>query len=158
MADLTDATVVTQGYLNSMKAAGESVQKLSTIQNAAFEAVTEGGNKLAESYNKLGDSLHNQMAQLESNHKTVTNQLGSVGQNLSSINSAYEMQLNGLTAQIKATESLNTHIGAINDQMGASVEGAKLYKDQIAQLSKSVSELNTIYGNMLSAMSVGGGK
>jgi hypothetical protein len=155
MADLSDASVATQAYLNNMKVAGESVQKLSAIQANTFEAVAQGGNLLAESYQKLGDSMKNQMTHFESNHSNLSKQMSAVGQNLSSINSAYELQLNGLTSQVQATQSLNSHMKVINEQMAASVEGVKVYKEQIAQLSKSVSELNTIYGNMLSAINTG---
>ncbi len=155
MADLSDASVATQSYLTNMKAAGESVQKLSAIQTTTFDAVAQGGNVLAESYQKLGDSMKNHMTHFESNHSSLSKQMGVVGQNLSSINSAYELQLNGLTAQVQATQNLNSHMSVINEQMAASVEGVKVYKEQIAQLSKSVSELNTIYGNMLSAINTG---
>ena len=155
MADLSDASLATQNYLNHMKAAGENVQKLSNLQASAFETVTQSGSQLAESYNQLGSALNSQMKSFETNNADLSKQMANVGQNLSSINSAYELQLNGLTAQIQTTQNLNTHMAVINDQMAASAEGAKVYKDQISQLSKSVGELNTIYGNMLSAINIG---
>lgn len=155
MADLSDASLATQNYLNHMKAAGENVQKLSNLQASAFETVTQSGSQLAESYNQLGSALNSQMKSFETNNADLSKQMANVGQNLSSINSAYELQLNGLTAQIQTTQSLNSHMVVINDQMAASAEGAKVYKNQISQLSKSVGELNTIYGNMLSAINNG---
>ncbi len=155
MADLSDASIATQNYLNHMKAAGENVQKLSNLQASAFETVAQSGSQLAESYSQLGATLNNQMRSFETNNADLSKQMTNVGQNLSSINSAYELQLNGLTAQIQATQNLNSHMAVINDQMAASAEGAKVYKEQIAQLSKSVGELNTIYGNMLSAINIG---
>ena len=155
MANLSEASVATQAYLNQMKAAGENVQKLSNLQAAAFETVAQSGTQLAESYHKLGSALASQMNNFETNNANLSKQMVSVGQNLSSINSAYELQLNSLTAQIQTTKNLNSHMTVISDQMAASAEGAKVYKDQIAQLSKSVGELNTIYGNMLSAINTG---
>ncbi len=155
MANLSEASVATQAYLNQMKAAGENVQKLSNLQAAAFETVAQSGTQLAESYHKLGISLANQMNNFDNNNANLSKQMASVGQNLSSINSAYELQLNSLTTQIQTTQNLNAHMTVISDQMAASAEGAKVYKDQIAQLSKSVGELNTIYGNMLSAINTG---
>lgn len=155
MADLSDASIATQNYLSQMKAAGDSVQKLSNLQASAFETVAQSGTQLAESYSQLGSALTSQMKSFETNNADLAKQLANVGQNLSSINSAYELQLNGLTAQIQTTQNLNSHMAVINDHMAASAEGAKVYKDQIAQLSKSVGELNTIYGNMLSAVNIG---
>ncbi len=155
MADLSDASIATQNYLSQMKAAGDNVQKLSNLQASTFETVAQSGSQLAESYNQLGSTLTSQMKSFETNNADLAKQLANVGQNLSSINSAYELQLNGLTAQIQTTQNLNSHMAVINDQMAASAEGAKVYKDQISQLSKSVGELNTIYGNMLSAVNIG---
>lgn len=155
MANLSDASVATQSYLNNMKAAGESVHKLSSLQASTFETVAQSGSQLAESYNSLGQALKSQVNNFENSNTILAKQLNGVGQNLSAINSAYEMQLNGLTSQIQTAQSLNSHMSVISEQMAASAEGAKLYKDQIAQLSRSVGELNTIYGNMLSAINVG---
>ena len=38
--------------------------------------------------------------------------------------------------------------------MVASVSDVKNYREQVGKLSSSISELNTIYGNMLSVMNV----
>ena len=40
------------------------------------------------------------------------------------------------------------------ENLRASVEETEKYKEQMSQLSKNLADLNTIYGNMLSAMNV----
>jgi hypothetical protein len=43
---------------------------------------------------------------------------------------------------------MNELMGTLND----SVNDARKYKDEVAQLAQNISSLNTVYGNMLSAM------
>jgi hypothetical protein len=45
--------------------------------------------------------------------------------------------------------------GGMNELMGTlneSVDDAKKYKEEVSQLAQNISSLNTVYGNMLSAM------
>src|SRR5574344_1538951 len=152
MSDLADATVVTKAYINNMKGASDSVQKLSAVQAGAFDAISENGSKLAESYNKLEKSVSAQAETLKNSGSKVADQLSSVGNNLTAINSAYELQLNGISKQIESSKALTSDMNTISEHMKASVDGVKEYRTQIAQLSKTVGELNSIYGNMLSAV------
>jgi hypothetical protein len=41
------------------------------------------------------------------------------------------------------------------NNLNGTVEDTKKYKDEVAKLAKNLSSLNTIYGNMLTAMSPG---
>ena len=43
-------------------------------------------------------------------------------------------------------------MGAMLSNFASSVEGVKKYKEQVDALTRKVSELNNVYGNMLAAM------
>ena len=45
-------------------------------------------------------------------------------------------------------------VGELLENLRNSVDDTKRYKDNIAELSENLSKLNTVYGNMLAAMSV----
>lgn len=154
MANLSEASIATQAYLNQMKAAGDNVHKLSTLQAGTFDAIQQSGSQLADSYARLGQSVQGQVENLNQSNQTMSKQMNQVNQNLTAINSAYELQLSGITAQVQATTTLSGNLSQINEQMAASTQGAKVYREQLTQLSHTVSELNSIYGNMLSAMNV----
>jgi methyl-accepting chemotaxis protein len=52
-------------------------------------------------------------------------------------------------------ETSDALYGGMNELMGTlndSVNDARKYKDEVAQLAQNISSLNTVYGNMLSAM------
>ena len=54
--------------------------------------------------------------------------------------------------QMKVNAELYTGMGELVQNLNDSVEDTKLYKENIAELSKNLASLNTVYGNMLNAM------
>ena len=133
LTNITDATLATDEYVTSVKSAAKSVDTLST------------------SYNKAAESL-NGLALNGDDSAVLGEQIVKVSKNLSALNASYELQLQGSNEHLKATskfyEGLNTLMSNLND----SVDDTKKYKEQIGQLSSNLESLNTIYGNMLTAM------
>ncbi len=198
LADLSDASLATQSYMQNIQNASESVGKFGNVQaktaqvieesanalassytstaNAISESGTKVANELADSgknllkgmndsgiaitsaYSALSDSLKANVEGISEHSKVYSEKLQEVNGNLSAVNSIYELQLKGSKAQVDATQELTSGIGEIRDYLQQSVDQAKEYKDQISSLNKTVGELNTIYGNMLSAMNVGGNR
>lgn len=137
MADLTDASTATKAYISNVKSASDTLNQFTAVQSSASEM----GSKLAESCQKLNSSFANQYDQSEQ-----------LGKNITAVNEAYSTQLKGLNNQIKSTEALTNGLSSISAEIAASVDGVKEYRAHIANLSKTVGELNSIYGNMLSAV------
>jgi gliding motility-associated protein GldL len=80
--------------------------------------------------------------------------LGSMNKNLSALNAVYELQLQNNNDHLKGTQALYSDFNKITTNLKSSVEETEKYKEEISKLSQNLSELNSIYGNMLSAMSV----
>ncbi len=167
LADLGDASLATQSYLQNIQQASESVGKLGNVQAKTAQAIEESASALTQSYSlaasvitESGTKIANQLTKssegfaqsISEKGNEYQQQLASLNSNLASINSIYELQLKGSKAQIEATEQLTEGIGQMKSHLNQTVEDAKVYKEQIAELSKTVGELNSIYGNMLSAM------
>jgi len=55
---------------------------------------------------------------------------------------------------MKGVDDVYKGLGQMMQQLKTSAEETQKYKDEMSKLSKSISELNTIYGNMLSAMNI----
>jgi uncharacterized phage infection (PIP) family protein YhgE len=195
LADLSNATVATQSYLQNIQNASESAGKLGAVQAKSAQIIEQSANNLAESYsstanviaesgtkvandltesgkglleginksghnlavayNSLTESLQKDMEGISENGRKYNDQLATLNDNLSAINSIYELQLSGSKAQVEVTKELNSGLEEIKDCFKQSVEGAKDYRDQVAMLNKTVGDLNSIYGNMLSAMNIG---
>ncbi len=137
MADLTDATSATKAYINNVKVASDSLSQFSAAQSE----VAAVGSRFTESSSKLADAVASQA--------DLSKQLSN---NMSAVNAAYEKQLSGLNTQLKSTETLASGLNTISSELAASVQSVQAYREQIVSLSKTVGELNSIYGNMLSAV------
>ena len=70
------------------------------------------------------------------------------------MNKAYQEQLRGANDHMKDSDQVYKGIEDMLKNLRASVEETEKYKAQMANLSKNLADLNTIYGNMLSAMNV----
>lgn len=148
MADLSDASVATKSYLNNVKSASDSLNQFSAAQNS----VTEAGNKFAERMRQEGDKFGKSFDELNSAVATQARQSTKLADNMTAVTAAYEKQLTGLNSQLASTEKVATGLSSVSAEIAASVESVKEYRQQIASLSKTVGELNSIYGNMLSAI------
>ena len=69
----------------------------------------------------------------------------------------YELQLESARSKMSAADEAFSGIQTLMDNLNASVNDTERYKENIAQLSTNLSKLNTVYGNMLSAMNAGTG-
>jgi gliding motility-associated protein GldL len=72
--------------------------------------------------------------------------------NLGSLNTIYELELNESNNHLKAMNGFYGKMAEASQVMMSSVDDANKAKDQIGVLANNLSKLNSVYGNMLSAM------
>jgi gliding motility-associated protein GldL len=133
LTNIADASVATNEYVNSVQAASKNVSALSDTYTKAAHSLTG-----------LSDTTQDSASFGE--------QLGKVSKNLAALNASYELQLQSSNEHLK---NASNFYGGINDllkNLNDSVSDTQKYKEQIAQLSSNLESLNTVYGNMLSAM------
>jgi gliding motility-associated protein GldL len=131
--NITDASVATEGYVSSVQSAAKNVDSLSA------------------SYSKAAESL-NGLSLSNADSASFGEQISKVAKNLSALNASYELQLQGSGEHLKATSRFYGGLEDLMKNLNDSVDDTKKYKEQIAQLSSNLESLNTIYGNMLTAM------
>lgn len=139
LSNLSDASVATEDYLKNVKTAAKSVGDL----NQSYTKATQAMNDLSAS---TGDV------------KVYSEQVQSAGKNLAALNAVYELQLRDSNTHLKETTKFYEGINQMMSSLNASVEDTKKYKEEVNKLAKNLSSLNTVYGNMLSAMNVGANK
>ncbi len=141
---------------NKVANAGQKIAEDLSLSGKSFaESVTASGNQLLETYTEMSKVMSQYFDSINNGSKDFTSQVSDVNKNLSAINAAYELQLKGLNEQAQTTQELTGGLNAIKDNLGRSVENSKVFTEQVAALSKTVGDLNSIYGNMLSAMNTG---
>ncbi|TNE71379.1 MAG: gliding motility protein GldL [Bacteroidetes bacterium] len=132
---VTSAAAATDSYVSSLQAASDKVSNLSEAYERASVAISGMTSSQEE-----GQSFGEQMQK--------------VSKNLAALNNVYELQLKGSSAHLEATEKFQSQVTDMMKNLSESVEDTRLYKENMAMLSKNLTDLNTVYGNMLKAMTV----
>jgi gliding motility-associated protein GldL len=129
----TDVGGATRDYINNVKSVAESMGDLSTSSSKASELLKELSN---------------------SNSSTYIEQMEKMSENAVSLNAVYEMQLQASNNQVNASGQLFESMSKLVQNVSESVEDTRRYKVEMAQLNQHLESLNTVYGNMLTAMNV----
>ena len=79
-------------------------------------------------------------------------QLDKVSSNLSALNNVYEMQVKSVSDNMKSNEEMLTGINELMNNLHSSIDDTRKYKETMSELTNNLESLNTVYGNMLSAM------
>ena len=135
MGQITSAASATNDYTTSLKDAASKVTNLGETYMKASESLT-GLTQNVEAGRSAGDGLRQ------------------MSQNLTALNEMYELQLKTSREKLEAANQMFEGMGEMMTNLKNSVDDTKRYKENIAVLSDNLAKLNTVYGNMLSAMRV----
>ena len=134
--DISSASDATEEYVSNLKGASSKVGELSNAYDQAANSIAEITAATTGADSGFGE------------------QLEKVSGNLSALNNVYEMQLKGATDHLQVTEQMYSGINELMTNLHSSLDDTKRYKDTMSELSANLTSLNTVYGNMLSAMNV----
>ena len=68
------------------------------------------------------------------------------------MNAVYELELQDSSAHLKSMNKFYSNLSQTMSNFNESMDDSKQFKEEVAKLSKNLSSLNAVYGNMLSAM------
>jgi len=135
LKDLSSAAVATDAYAKNVAQAAQTVTGLNSSYAKAVEAM-------------------NGLVSASEGSKEYGNQIEKMTKNLASLNSVYELEIKESNSHLK---TINDFVGNLSKVAGtlADTQGqAESYKNEIGKLSKNLTALNNVYGNMLSAMNI----
>lgn len=153
IGDIADASVASKEFTDNISKATTSVDQLSQTYQRASDSVSSSVDQLAGAYSRASKTLES-LAIANDDSITYSEQLGKVSKNLSALNAAYELQLQGSNDHLKATNSLYEGINTVLTNLNESVDDTRKYRTEINSLATNLEALNTVYGNMLTAMNV----
>ncbi|WP_207533899.1 gliding motility protein GldL [Desertivirga arenae] len=133
ISNTADAAAATVEFSNKIKTAGAGFDKLSS----AFDKATAN---LAEMANTNVDS------------KAYHEQVNNLAKNLSALNAVYELELQDSSAHLKSMNKFYQNLSLTMQNFNESLDDSKQFKDEVNRLAKNLASLNSVYGNMLSAM------
>jgi gliding motility-associated protein GldL len=129
------------------------IEKIHKSGEEFSSQLVETGKRLAATYDEAGQSISSELGSIKESSKQYAGNLDLLNGNLSALNSNFETQLKGTEEQFKASQKFSQDLGEMNKILASSVDELKKYKENAEQLNKHLESLNTIYGNMLGAMS-----
>jgi len=135
IADVSDVVKSTSDFGAKTKEATTAIGSMSAAFTAS--ATTMG------SFNNAAESA-----------KGFHEQVQVLTKNLGSLNTIYELELKESNNHLKALNTFYGKLAEASSAMTSSVEDATKVKDQISNLAVNLSKLNSVYGNMLTAMQV----
>ncbi|HUQ64773.1 MAG TPA: gliding motility protein GldL [Flavitalea sp.] len=133
IADVTDVVKSTSDYAVKTKEATIALESMKTAYNGATQTIGH--------FNAAAEGT-----------KHFHEQVQVLTKNLGSLNAIYELELQDTNNHLKAMNNFYGHLTAASETMQNSVSDAKKAHEQISKLAGNLSNLNTIYGNMLTAM------
>ena len=163
LSDISQASVATKQYADNVQAAAENVGGLITNYSDSTSKLSGAAETLSDSYAKASEAINKGGAEVAASvsnaasaisQNTFGDQLSTMNKNLEALNAVYEQQLKGTTEHMKDSDQVYRGIEDMMKNLKASAEETEKYKQQVSELSKNLADLNTIYGNMLSAMNV----
>ncbi len=183
IGDITSASLATKEYFNKMGSAAQNMDSVATAYGANTGELNESVNTLATSYkntasliDQKGKDIADKFAASSSNltatyeamsgevkqehsaisqsQKQFNQQLEALNKNLGELNLSYSDQVKGSKEHLQGTAGVFKGLNEMITSLQTSVEETQKYKSEIVKLSESLSELNNVYGNMLSAMSI----
>lgn len=166
--ELSTADSATRKYITNLDEAATTLGKVKDLQNESAESIKEsldtlGGasKELVSSYSKLSDSMVVEMKVMRENSEESQRELVNFNKNLAAINAAYEIQLNyanqqvdSLKGQLTVMEDASKNVGSLKSIFADTIADSEGYKAEASKLKDSIAELNSVYGNMLSALNI----
>jgi gliding motility-associated protein GldL len=147
---------------DGMRALGENAKQLQGASSAAaatdsyvssLQAASDKVSNLSEAYERASISISG-MTSSTAEGESFGEQMQKVSKNLAALNNVYELQLKGSSAHLETTEKFQSQVAEMMKNLSDSTEDTKRYKENMAMLSANLTDLNTVYGNMLKAMTV----
>jgi gliding motility-associated protein GldL len=164
MGDMMADANINQDVISKLGASftslNDTVSKIGDLSSAA-EASSDYAKKASEasrqlaavgtSYKKTAEAMSG-MEGAATDAKAYHAEVQNITKNLGSLNAVYEMELQDANNHIKAMNKFYGNLSsAMENMMDAGKDTAQM-KAEIGKLTANLTQLNTVYGNMLTAM------
>ncbi|QQR97150.1 MAG: gliding motility protein GldL [Sphingobacteriales bacterium] len=133
LGNLADATVASNDFASSAKSAATALNGVKD----SFSSAADGMSKLAAA---SGDA------------SKYHEQVQAASKNLAALNAVYEMELQDTNNHLKTMNKFIGNLGTAMANLETSISDTDKFKNQMSGLANNLEKLNSIYGNMLSAM------
>ena len=135
-----------------VQAGQDSAQTLTGSFGNMANQISAVGSEVAQSYTRITESINKDFDSITEGSRSYSQQLTFITKNLTALNAVYELQLQGSNDHLESSKKLFGGMEEIMENMKSSVDDVKRYREEVSKLGQNLAAMNTIYGNMLSAM------
>jgi gliding motility-associated protein GldL len=144
MNNMGDVGAITSDYAASLKRSTSVMNEVNKSYDTTLKAMQEMAS--------VSKSATADMANSSQNAKEYHTQVQSVTKNLEALNAVYELELQDANSHVKAMNKFYSNLTTSLESMSQATNDAEQFKSEIKQLTSNLASLNTVYGNMLTAM------
>lgn len=145
---LSSAAAVSDDYVANMTKASSAAGAFAASQ----KNLKDSSDSLVSSYQDIAASI----GSASQGSKNFASQIDGINKNISTINSVFELQVKSVNEQNEAMKTLASAVKTIEASLNGSAVEAEEYKKQVGILATQLKNLNSVYGNMLNAMTIRG--
>ena len=142
-----------QSTVGNMHEIGDVVKNTGDFSNKTKEATAAMGS-MSTAFSSSAATMSS-FSNASESAKGFHEQVQVLTKNLGSLNTIYELELKESNNHLKTLNSFYGKLAEASQTMVGTVEDAGKAKEQISVLATNLSKLNSVYGNMLSAMQGG---
>lgn len=142
-----------KGLENELTTAGQKVS------NRITESVEQVANKLGSASDNLASTYIQLSETMNANGKNITDgntnykeQLEKLNKNMAALNAAHELHLQETTQRLKEAEKVYAGVDGMVKKLNTTIAETEKFSGAVETLNKNIASLNTVYGNMLSAI------
>lgn len=145
---------------NGLRTFGDKVSAISNVADASaatneftskVKTASASFDNLSISFDKASANLQ-EMANSNVDSAAYHDQINNLAKNLSALNAVYELELQDSSAHLKSMNKFYQNLSLTMQNFNESMDDSKQFKEEVGRLAKNLSSLNSVYGNMLSAM------
>ncbi len=151
LGNISQAASNSEVFAKNLSSASDAVMSFATKQ----KSLDEVSANMIRSYQEISTNLTN----AGEGTKQYASKALELGNNMNAINSIYELELKNIKSQADAITNQTAKMTATSNDLeklshtvANTVKDMELYKQQTEKLAKNVSDLNSIYGNMLNSI------
>jgi len=137
MKDISHATVATNEYAQSVRAAATNINEMNKSYGVAVTAM-------------------NAMADATQDAKEYRTQFQKITQSMGALNAVYELELQDTNKHLKAMNAFYGNLTSAMENMADASRDTQHFKNEMGKLTNNLASLNNVYGSMLTAMRGGG--
>jgi|AntRauTorckE6833_2_1112554.scaffolds.fasta_scaffold00161_18 gliding motility-associated protein GldL len=166
--DIAEASVANDDFVKNMRqvsVAADQMNKSMENASSSVDKTSEANTSFAENVNKASNASAGLAEVYQSASKIIDDQKNAYKQsaekltdNLGALNAVYELQLKESNKQKESAQQVAAGVNTFMKNLEASNQATEAYQKEVEVLSRKVSALNNVYGNMLSAMNVSSSK